>query len=950
MEIKWQEEKVHTPKIRLLIVTVFFTCIFMVIIFRLFQLQIIHGEDYLNNFELKIEKTKQLPAVRGNIYDCYGNLLAYTELAYSVTIEDVYSGITDKSIRMNSDILKTIQIVEKNGDKLSGDFAIGLDENNEYVFLKEGSSLLRFRADIYGHSLTSSLTKEELEASAADMIEYMCSKKKYMLGDYETIDGKKQFIPMLGFTKDEIIKILTVRFSMSANSYQKYILTTIATDVSESTIAAIMENKDMLLGISIEEDTVRRYVDSKYFANILGYTGKISQEELDKLKESDDTYSINDYVGKTGIEATMELELSGTKGIKTIYVNNVGSVTKVDNVIEPVAGNDVYLTIDKNLQIAAYNILEQKLAGILVSKIKNVKTQTYKDASEIIIPIYDVYFALINNNVIDISKFRTERNLGENEQAVYDTYKEKEKEVFNKLYDELTSKKTIYDKLSDEYKVYESFIVSKLNSNKIIDPELLDKEDKTYIDWAKNEIISLHDYLKYCISMNWIDTTRLDLDGKYSDSDEVYDALITYIFEMLGESNEFSKKTYKYMIYDGKITGKQICLLLWEQDVVDIDDAEIERLSQGKLKAFDFMVKLIEDIKITPAQLALDPCTASCVITDVKTAEVKAMVSYPGYDNNKLANSIDREYYNKLQNDLSIPLWNYATQQRTAPGSTFKPLTAIAGLNEGYINQYSLIECTGVFDKLTATPQKCLSYHGKINVVTAIEKSCNCFFYETAYRMCYDGNKYNASNGLEVMGKYADLFGLSDLSGIEIAEAAPQFSTEYPITTAIGQANHNYTTVGLARYATTLANSGTCYNLTLLSKLEDADHNIIKTYTADVRNTVELDQNIWDLVHKGMRNMILSKSYFTDVGVDVAGKTGTAQQVENRGPHALFIGYAPYDDPEIAICTRIAFGYTSSNAAEASKNILKYYFNTEESSVLLDGKADKSEYIGRRED
>lgn len=950
MDIKWKEEKEHTPKLRLLIVAVFFALAFSVIIFQLFRLQIVKGADYLKNFELKIEKEKVIPATRGNIYDCYGNLLAYNELAYSVTIEDVYESTSDKSEKMNTAILKTVKIIEQNGDLLIQDFPIYIDDNGDFDFNVSGTSLLRFKADVYGHKLISQLTTDETNATAEEMIAFLCSKKKYKIGTYEDPDTKKNFVPMLGFAKDEIIKILTVRFAMSSNSYQKYITTTIATDVSEKTVAAIMENASDIPGVSIEDTTVRRYVDSKYFANILGYTGRVSADELATLKESDPTYNSSDYVGKTGIEAVMELELSGKKGTTTMYVNNVGRVIQVNSYEEPVAGNDLYLTIDKDLQIAAYNILEQKLAGILVSKIKNVKTQEYDDASEIIIPIYDVYFALINNNIVDISKFKNNMHLGENEQAVYDVYQTKIDSVIEKLNDELYTKKTAYNKLSTEYKVYESYIVSYLNKKKIINPDLLDKDDKTYKKWVEEETISLNEFLKYCIAMNWIDTSRLNLEGKYSDSDEIYEALVAYILDSLRNSDEFAKKTYKYLIYDGKITGKQMCMLLWEQEVIDIDDSEIERLSQGKTKPYDFMLNLISTIKITPAQLALDPCSASCVIVDTNSGAVRACVSYPGYDNNRLANTVDSEYYTMLQNDLSIPLWNNATQQRTAPGSTFKPITAIAGLTEGVIKTNSKIECTGVFEKLTATTQRCLSKHGNINVVTAIEKSCNSFFYETAYRMCYDGSKYNASVGLETMKKYADMFGLTDKSGIEIAEAEPHYSTEYPITTAIGQANHNYTTVGLARYVTTIATSGTCYNLTLLSKLEDGNNNIIKTFEPDIRNTVELDDSTWNAVHKGMRQMVTSKSYFNDVGVSVAGKTGTAQQVTNRGPHALFIGYAPYENPEIAICTRIAFGYTSSNAAEASKNIIKYYFNVEDDEAIVDGKADLSEYTGRRED
>ena len=130
--------------------------------------------------------------------------------------------------------------------------------------------------------------------------------------------------------------------------------------------------------------------------------------------------------------------------------------------------------------------------------------------------------------------------------------------------------------------------------------------------------------------------------------------------------------------------------------------------------------------------LALDPCSGSIVITDVKTGEVRALVSYPSYDNNRLANGIDAEYYASLVNDKTNPLYNRATQQKTAPGSTYKPLVSVAGMEEGYIDAYSIIDTRGIFTTISP-PAKCWHYpssHGKINVQTAIGVSCNYFFYE----------------------------------------------------------------------------------------------------------------------------------------------------------------------------------------------------------------------------
>ena len=153
---------------------------------------------------------------------------------------------------------------------------------------------------------------------------------------------------------------------MGLNSYQQWLTTVLASDVSDATAAAIMENQDSLQGVDISEDSLRRYPDGQYFASIIGYTGQISQEEYDDLSDDEKKrYSLSDIVGKSGIEHTFDSVLQGEKGKTTFYVDNLGKVTDTVSMTDPKAGNDVYLTIDKNLQISAYKLLEEKLAGIV---------------------------------------------------------------------------------------------------------------------------------------------------------------------------------------------------------------------------------------------------------------------------------------------------------------------------------------------------------------------------------------------------------------------------------------------------------------------------------------------------------------------------------------------------------------------------------------------------------
>ena len=223
------------------------------LIYTLFQLQIVNGEEYFNNFQLKITRERTIPATRGNILDRDGNLLAYNELAYSVTIEDVYESGRWKNLRLNSTIYRLICMIERCGDTIINDFHIVLDNNGNYQYNVEGTQLLRFLADVYGHATIDDddFKEKEKRATPDEVMEYLCSSKRYAVGGYEDPEDSSTFVAGMGYTKEEMLKIVTIRFSMSANSYQRYIATTVANNVSEETVAVVMENSDVLEGVAI---------------------------------------------------------------------------------------------------------------------------------------------------------------------------------------------------------------------------------------------------------------------------------------------------------------------------------------------------------------------------------------------------------------------------------------------------------------------------------------------------------------------------------------------------------------------------------------------------------------------------------------------------------------------------------------------------------------------------
>ncbi len=925
-----------------------------VLIHRLFVMQIIDGQEYADNFSMRTTKTRTIKSTRGNIYDRNGKILASNEPSYSVTLEDsgTYETTRERNLSLNSEMYQITALIKKNGDSLDTGFHIVLNADGEYEFDVENFSLSRFRADVYGHNKIDELTSEEENASPKKILSDLSERfgitnpdKPYTEEELETYGLPEKY------TKKELLEMASLRYLLSTTSYQKYVPVTVATDVSEETVALIKEHQADLEGIDIAQDSVRVYDDSVYFSSILGYTGKISTDELEELSEANENYSTTSIVGKTGIEEVMETTLQGTDGSETLYVDNLGKVLQMDEESrqEPVQGSDVYLTIDKNLQEAAYKILEQRIAGIIVSNIQPIKefeADENTDTSAIPIPIYDVYYALINNSIIDISHF-SEEDASQTEASLYNRFTEKREEVFETLSHLLTSGDTTpYNELEEETQEYVSYLVNDMlmKDTEILNKEAIDKADETYQAWTNDETLSLREYLTYAVGKNWIDITKFTNETNYLNADDVYEALSAYIQEYLQTDSSFSKLLYKSMLMDDVISGEELCLVLYDQGVLSTDDEDYASFVSGELNSYDLMISKIYNLEITPAQLALDPCSGSVVITDPNSGEILACVTYPGYDNNKLANQMDVSYYRRLNNDLSEPFYNKATQQRTAPGSTFKLVTTVACMTENVIDDVSEIQCTGLFDKIDGSPLQCWYHdgHGLLNITGAVSNSCNVFFAEAAYRLGLDSNgSFSDSTAMQTIINYAKMFDFNKNSGIEISEADPQISDEMPIPSAIGQGTHNYTTSQLARYVTTLANSGTSYDISLLDKVTDSGGNTIEDYTPSVESKLEVADNIWDDIHTGMRGVIqeTNKEVFSDLGVTLAGKTGTAQQAKNRASHGLFIGYAPYENPEIAIAVRIAYGYSSTNAGLVAKDILNYYFNLEDTSQIITGKA-----------
>lgn len=928
---------------RLILVGIFVVCLFCLLVYRLFILQIVEGQEHLDSFNYKVERTIETSGSRGNIYDCNGKLLAYNQLAYSVTLESTDEtadlarersreenrDVSENEIR-NEIIYNLIQLLESNGDTIQYNLPLEVNGKGNLAFTESGSALRRFKQDIYGISNVDDLTGEEkeqaekwLNASPEEVYEYL------RMGTDGPTGSGYMFEISDSYSMEDTLKIMSVRYDSYMNRYSQTTPITVASNISEESIAAISERQDEFPGVEIKTDSLRKYNDAKYLAGIIGYTGVISEDELTEYNEAGGDYEANDVVGKTGIEKTMETTLQGKKGTQRVLVDNLGKIIQEVDSTEASAGNDVYLTIDLDLQKYAYNILERRLAGIVLAHLT-----TADDAGDNnMIPIKDVYFALIDNNIIDIT--RLNRNKAQqNEKEVYQIYQNKQSSVMQSLRSELSNGTTSRENLSDERREYVDYIYDLLVDNEIISSSLVDETDEVYQNWEDGSI-SLKSFLQHAINSEWVDISALDIASDYYSSDEIYNELIDYIIEALKNDEAFDKLLYKYMIKNEELSGKRVCMLLYDQGVLDKEkDEDYDALRTDQMSAYNFMYKKIRNIEITPAQLALDPCSGSVIITDPDTGEVKAMVSYPSYNNNRLANGIDSDYYASLNSDKSSPMLNRCTQTRTAPGSTFKPVSATASLEEGIIDGNDYVRCVGIFDEISPSP-RCWIYpnaHGSLNVSGAIAVSCNYFFYQMGYNLGTTNGVYSSETGLEKLAKYATYYGLDRKSGVEITEYEPKISDEDAVRSAIGQGTHSYAPIQISRYVTSLVNEDNLLGLTLLDKTTDSEGNELTTYETKIEDKLDVKDETFSLIKQGMRDVVNGRNssirfLYQNQDLKVAGKTGTAQENTERPNHALFISYAPYDNPEITMTVVVPNGYTSTNAAEIARDIYKYYFN-----------------------
>ena len=658
----------------------------IILIFQLFNLQIVHGEEYLQRANSRLTRETKIRAARGNILDCNGNVLAGNEIKYSLKI---YKSKIDEQ-NLNTTILNAIFVLEKNGDKYNDDFPINI---NPVSFKYENQE--RINKWLEENDLADGTTAEQA-------LEYFIDE--YSLKQYSL---------------EEARKIIAVRYGIDVNGYSSMRGYEISPEVCEKSVAQIEEMNHSFPGINIEYRPIRKYYYSSLASHVLGYVGKIGNEEYTQ----NEGYELDDYIGKTGIEYVCEKFLKGKDGLKQTDMSIDGTTTGEYITEEAISGSNVMLTIDAKVQQVAEKALKEN-----IEKINN---------------------------------------------------------------------------------------------------------------------------------------------GDYGEKREVY--------------------------------------------------------------------------------------AGSVVVLNVKTGEVISMVSYPDFEPQLFVDGISTEKWNEYTVKGRSALINRTMQSAYAPGSIFKMVPAIAGLETGKITKDEQIECAGIYPG--GYKPKCWYYttygrgHGYLTVSQAIQKSCNCYFYEVGTRI-----------GIDNIEKYATYFGLGQKTNIELpGEISGTLAGKKlyekldeawyygnTLSAVIGQAENNFTPIQMARYIAMLTNGGKELDLTIIKDIINNQGESIKTEEIKdyinkrlgIEKTSEENLNIQKenlkTVLEGMQSVTeeggTAYSVFKDFPIQVGGKTGSAE-AGNDKTNAWFVGFAPYENPEIAVVVLVENGAHGYYSAEVTKEIMEAYFGLNEEIV-----------------
>lgn len=662
---KLNQKKARLLTDRVFMLTTVIIGMFVVIIFQFYDLQIIEHDEYAEKLRGSVQREVEVNALRGIIYDRYGKPLATNKPIYVLKVDPEV--IFSDSSQFNRVLLNVANLLEENGDTYIDDMPIS--KTVPFTFTENDQSVRSFITNYVPYD--NQEHKLELYEKTADGL------MDYLINDIYALDKS--------ISLEDARKIIALRLRISQTSYQKYKKITIAENISMETLSAIEENQEDYPSILAELESQRHYTYGKPFGNLLGYTRTITASQYESMQELG--YDKDDVVGQVGVESSMEQDLKGINGKELIEVDNVGRTVFTLETEEAVAGNDIYLTIDADLQVAIYEAIEKRLAQAIIERLKGTNPKANKLTGR------EVLISLGLSNQLDLKVMETAP----------------ERQMQRQLYD----------------KVYASYELAK---------EELDEQQKELPEDERKTL-----------------------------------TLKQHFADLLNSEEEI-------------ITNRELLLALAEQNSLKLDENLIQNIWNNTYPSVEsIIISELESGELKPDQMAITPFSGTAVVIDVNTGETLALVGYPSYDSNDFVQNFNATY-TKLNdnNDKRNVMINRALKTAKAPGSTFKMLVGIAGIEEGVIDKNTLINDTGVYTKAGQPYPRCWIYtnngygHGNENIVGALEVSCNYYFFDVAYRL---GLKYGFPyGGIDALSQYVEMFGLSEKTGIELEESTPNIS------------------------------------------------------------------------------------------------------------------------------------------------------------------------------
>ncbi|MCL2364009.1 MAG: penicillin-binding transpeptidase domain-containing protein [Defluviitaleaceae bacterium] len=823
---------------RLLVLFGVTVVLFMSLLTQLFALQLVETDRWAVVPPANVFIEMPLQPTRGTIYDRYGRPLAVNNLVFVVKMDP-------SVVISNTALLDLTLLFERNGEQFVDNFPIALPEtpDSDFVFTFTGG-----------------------EATRAHL-EYRW-KHDMAIPNHATATAEESFLHLRQFfgidpdlSDEDARRILNFRcqiFMLRLLDIRNYNPMPIlfAVDVGHPTMAVISEMHTHFSGIFIDTQTLREYPGGRYVSHIIGYMGLITQGQYQANRHLG--YTQQDVFGRAGLENALELtHLRGTPGLQRIEVNRAGRrIGQPEILIEPIAGDRVFLSIDLALQREVYYILRDYLAEAIIARLSiGPHTGLVREHAPQNLPLTDAFVSMVHAGNLDLRRIL-------------------EAEPGNPAY---------------AMRLY-----------------ILEREREP--------------------------GTR-------------------------GEAGEIVIREIIYGLQAGRISNAMLLLtLIGTGQVNDPDGIIAARLVSRPQDALAVTIELLRNRELSPSQFNVDPSTGSVVILDTQTGGILAAVSYPTFDNNQMVNVVNAEYFSRINTDPTRPMWFRALMEARAPGSTIKMVSGIAAIEFGTIGLNTTIHSRGTFQIGDETnPLRCWATwgHGSLNVVQAIAVSCNVFFAESVFRM---GNNMGLSHGarnsvdaINILNDYMAFFGLNDETGVELWEhanqmrrggyeglllASPEFYTHlrggaytpwhdvYNAQISIGQHIANYTPAQMARVMLGLANRAEPYPLHFVRLAESRyGQPLVDRRTAPEmpEPTLTISNTTWNAVHEGMRLTVspgvngTAVPIFQGFPIQVAGKTGTAEQYLNRFSHTAFGAFAPLHDPQIAIYVNVP--HSSMNRA-----------------------------------